>query len=79
MPIVEVQLPIKGINKAFPVGSLPSLTTSYMNNVRPVDVNEDRIRIGQRPGLDKWSTTDLSGGVGGPVVALVSVSKVEVE
>jgi len=59
MPVVEVLLPIKGIFKGMTFDKNPNLTSGYMNNVRPRDVLENRIRIGQRPGLDKWGDGDL--------------------
>jgi len=51
---IELHAPIKGIFKGFSSDKAPQLTSSYMNNVRPRDVLEGRMRIGQRPGLDKW-------------------------
>lgn len=47
-----------------------------MNNVRPRDVLENRIRMGQRPGLAKFST-DQVGGSDEPVVFITSVSSIE--
>lgn len=73
---INVPLPIKGINKGLPVNTTPSEYSSYMNNVRPTDVLEGRLRLGQRPGLKKWSDTQI-GGVENPVVAICSVSTVE--
>lgn len=78
MATIQVNLPVKGIFKGVPVGKESESTSGDMNNVRPVDVNEDRIRLGQRPGIDKWSTTDLSEGFGSPVVAICEVSQVTV-
>ena len=72
---VNVPLCIKGINKGLPVNTTPSEFSSYMNNVRPTDVLEGRIRLGQRPGLKKWSATQI-GAAEQPVVAICSVSTV---
>jgi len=52
-----------------------AVSSEYMNNVRPVDVSEKRIRIGQRPGLDKWSATKV-GDAEIPVVAMCTVASV---
>jgi hypothetical protein len=46
-----------------------------MNNVRPVDVLERQLRLGQRPGLSKWST-DQIGAAEQPVVAMTIVAAV---
>ena len=74
-PAVNIPLPIKGLNKGLPVTVSPSEYSSYMNNVRPVDVLEGRLRIGQRPGLKKWTATQI-GGVENPVVDMITVSTV---
>lgn len=47
-----------------------------MDNIRPIDILGKRIRIGQRPGLANWSTTQI-GASEQPVVALISISTVK--
>lgn len=47
-----------------------------MNNVRPVDVLERQLRLGQRPGLDKWGSGTQIGAAEQPVVAVCLVSAV---
>ena len=69
MPVVEFQFPLQGLNKATSIARQPSLTSAYLNNVRPFDVLEGRARGGQRPGLDKWCSTQI-GGVEKPIVAI---------
>ena len=71
----EWPLPIFGISRIITVEKEPAKYSGYMNNVRPVDVLENKIRLGQRPGLDKWSSTQI-GSAEQPVVALVVVSSV---
>ena len=46
-----------------------------MNNVRPTDTYERRIRLGQRPALDKWSD-DQIGAAEQPVVYMTFVSSI---
>jgi len=46
-----------------------------MNNVRPVDVLERQLRLGQRPGLSKWSATKI-GLAEQPVVAFCVVAAI---
>ena len=75
-PAVNLPLPIKGLNRGLPVSISPSEYSSYLSNVRPVDVLEGRLRLGQRPGMKKWTSTQI-GGVENPVVFMVTVSSVE--
>ena len=73
--MIELTPPIKGVSKGLPVDKEPPTTSGYMNNVRPVDVLERQLRIGQRPGLDKWSDTQI-GAAEQPVVAVCIVAAV---
>ena len=73
---MKFDLPIKGVSRGLIVGEQDPLTSGYMNNVRPRDVLENRVRIGQRPGLDKWGAGTLIGGAAQPVVAICGVSSV---
>jgi len=74
--IIELPAPIKGISKGFPVDKEDSLHSGYMNNVRPTDVLENRIRLGQRPGLEKWGAGVQVGAAENPIVAYAVVSAV---
>ena len=71
----EWPLPIFGISRIITVEKEPAKYSGYMSNVRPTDALENKIRLGQRPGLDKWSTTQI-GSAEQPVVALCVVSSV---
>jgi hypothetical protein len=73
MAFRDVPLPVKGYSEGLPASNQPALTTGYMNNVRPKDILAKRIRIGQRPGLIKWST-DQVGSSTQPVVAMAVLS-----
>lgn len=73
---MEFPLPIKGKSLGMPQDKQAPLTSGYLNNVRPRDVLENRVRIGQRPGLDKWGDGDQIGGAENPVVAICAVSSV---
>ena len=72
---IEIPSPVQGILKGFSPDKPMQNYSEYMNNCRPQDVLEKRIRIGQRPGLDKWSTTQI-GGSEQPIVAICIVSSV---
>jgi len=65
----ELLAPIKGISKGLPVDKEEVVTSGYMNNVRPTDVLEKRIRLGQRPALVKWGAGTQIGSSEQPVVA----------
>lgn len=73
MPTIEFPFPLlgKSANRAYE--RQPPLTTSYLNNVRPYDVDETRGRGGQRPGLGKLFTQRI-GGASANIDALVQVS-----
>jgi len=73
--MIELTPPIKGVSKGLPVDKEPPTTSGYMNNVRPVDVLERQLRLGQRPGLDKWSETQI-GDAEQPVCAMCVVAAV---
>lgn len=74
--MIELPAPIQGISKGVPVDKESPATSGYMNNVRPVDCLESRIRLGQRPGLDKWGAGTQIGAAEQPIVALVVVSSI---
>lgn len=71
-----INLPIKGFSAGFPVENQPPLTSGYMNNVLPRDTLENKIRLGQRPGLDKVLTQQI-GGSSQPIVAIIQVTSVD--
>ena len=71
-----IQLPIKGVSEGFPIESSPPLTSGHMNNVIPRDVLEQRIRLSQRPGLDKVFTQQI-GGTTAPIIAMIQVSSMD--
>jgi hypothetical protein len=70
---MKIPIPIKGKYVGVPIAEAPVGTSGDLKNVRPRDVAEGRLRIGQRPGLDKWSTDQL-GGADAPIVAIGFVS-----
>jgi len=71
----EFSLPIKGVSEGLPVDKEPPNTSGYMNNVRPFDVLEQRLRLGQRPGLDKAYSQQIAS-IGGAIVAITSVAAI---
>ncbi len=74
----RLTFPIKGINKSRIPEDQPEATSPDMNNVRPFDVLDERIRGGQRPGMVKrYSEVVSQYTLGGPVVAMCEVSITE--
>jgi hypothetical protein len=73
---MEILPPLKGLHRGTLHGHAPELTSEHINNVRPIDTLEKRIRIGQRPGLDKWGNGTQIGGAEQPVVASCFVTSV---
>lgn len=72
MALEEVILPLKGVNFSYPLDKQDAGTSGDMNNIRPFDTLERRIRIGQRPGFDKMYTQQI-GGDAAPIVLLIPI------
>ena len=68
--------PIRGIYKGLPIANLPPGYSGDMSNVRTRDTLEGRIRIGQRPGLDKWASSQI-GGATAPIVEIIELVSVD--
>lgn len=77
MAFTEFPLPVMGVNYGLPVDKTPPTSSGYMSNVRPVDTLESRVRLGQRPGFDKWSATQVSGGVADAIVSMSVVTVID--
>ena len=71
----EFPPPIRGFSEGFDVSDTPNEYSGYMNNVRPVDTLERKLRLGQRPGLDKAYAQQIAS-LSGPVVDICSVTTV---
>jgi hypothetical protein len=70
-----IYFPVRGIFKGTVTDKQPGNTSPSMNNVRPDDTADGRLRGGQRPGLVKWDETRV-GDIEQPVVAICSVARV---
>ena len=73
---MNLRFPYKGKNLGMALSEQPELTTPHINNMRPRDVLANRLRGGQRPGLDKWGAGTQIGAAEQPVVAICIVSSV---
>lgn len=74
--LVELSLPYRGVSKGFSPDKTPVDTTGDINNVRPIDVLAQRLRLGQRPGLKKWGAGTQIGAAEQPIVAMICVESV---
>lgn len=73
---VEFPLPLGGLSEGLPVSNESGATSGYMSDVRPRDVLEKRMRLGQRPGLKKAYSQQI-GGDAAAIVWLGSVTTVD--
>ena len=73
---MKLRFPYQGIDKGRVLCEQPEMTSPNMNNIRPFDVLDNRMRGGQRPGLDKWGAGTQIGAAEQPVVAICIVSSV---
>ena len=69
---MELKFPIQGLHEGLPAKDQPPLTSPSLQNVRPFDVEEDRIRGGQRPGLVKAYSTQIAGNH--PVIQILQIA-----
>lgn len=69
----NVPLPVKGYSAGTAFCTTNPEYTQEIYNVRVRDVLEGRIRLGQRPGMKKWSATQI-GAANQPVVAMCVVA-----
>jgi L-cysteine desulfidase len=70
---MRLRFPMKGIYKGSGTVAQPADTTFDCLNMRAMDIIEERMRGGQRPGWSKWGSGDQIGTAENPVVALCVV------
>lgn len=76
---MNLRFPLHGIDKGHVTSEQPEFTSPDLKNVRPYDALNNRMRGGQRPGLDKWGAgtqVGVAGGTGQPIVAICTVNSV---
>ena len=76
MAKIEFTIPIKGYSEGLAPHQEQQLTSGHLMNVRPRDVLENRLRLGQRPGLDKKYSQQISGA-SDPIMELLEVTVVD--
>lgn len=74
---MEIQFPFQGLHQGLASEKQPPMTTPHAKNVRPFDVDEERGRGGQRPGLIKAYDTQVGGEH--PVLKIVAIATTYIE
>ena len=75
MKTIELSFPLLGMDEGWSAAKQPPLTSPSMCNVRPYDVQGNRARGGQRPGLKKimtWESGKPAKNL--PVIALAQIT-----
>jgi len=73
---MNLLFPHKGYNKGAAAEKQPASTTPWIQNMRVMDVQDNRFRGGQRPGLKKAYVEQI-GGQTAPIVAIIAVTVVD--
>lgn len=58
---MRIEFPREGLNEFLAAQDQPAVTSFSLQNVRPFDVKDERIRGGQRPGTVLAYTTQIVG------------------
>lgn len=74
---MELGFSIHGLHEGLSTEKQPPTTSPFLKNVRPVDIEEERTRGGQRPGLVKAYSTQVGGAH--PVLLMVSIASTYIE
>lgn len=74
---MRIPFPINGLSEGLPATQQKLETSFSLQNVRPYDVTDERIRGGQRPGTVLAYTTRVVGNF--PVIALAQVTTTYIE
>jgi len=74
---MKITFPFNGLHTGAPLEEQPPTTSPSLSNVRPIDVDDERVRGGQRPGLIKAYTTQVGGDH--PVVNMTQITTTYIE
>ncbi len=70
---MRIPFPLQGKDKGRTTSDQPLLTSPDMKNMRPYDTLDNRARGGQRPGLSKRFSEQISSAAN-PIVAVCTVT-----
>ena len=74
---MELEFPIHGLHEGLSTEKQPPTTSPHLKNVRPIDIEEERVRGGQRPALIKAYSTQIGGEH--PVLLITSIANTYIE
>jgi|GEM_PF-6574009 len=74
---MDLLFPAKGYHKGLGAEKQPVGTTSYIQNMRVIDIQDNRFRGGQRPGLQKAYAQQRIGGASIPIIWLGFITVVD--
>ena len=74
---MKVPFPVLGLHEGLPAAEQPIQTSFSLQNVRPYDVSDERVRGGQRPGTKLAYSTQIAGDF--PVIAMVQITSTYIE
>lgn len=74
---MEIPFPFAGLHEGIAAERQPPTTSPHLMNIRPVDVDEERIRGGQRPGLAKAYTTQIGGEYPVTFIGVIATTYIE--
>lgn len=72
----DFSIPIKGYSEGLSPDKQPPLTTGYMDNMYPRGTLEKKIRLTQRPGVDKAFAAQI-GGEAAPIVFIGAITTID--
>lgn len=73
---MDLLFPFRGFHKGLGTEKQPENTTPWIQNMRVIDVQDDRFRGGQRPGLQKMYSEQI-GDAAIPIVVLTFITVVD--
>lgn len=73
---MDILFPTKGYHKGLGTEKQPANTTPWIQNMRVMDVQDNRFRGGQRPGLQQAYAQQIAE-IAAPVVVLIAVTVVD--
>jgi len=74
---MEVRFPLKGLHTGVGHQDQPPLTSFSLLNVMPLNVDEERMTGGQRPGLTKAFSTQVAGAY--PILQMAQIVTTYIE
>ena len=74
--IMDILFPFRGYHKGLGAEKQPANTTPYIQNMRVIDIQDNRFRGGQRPGLQKAYSQQI-GGAANPTIWIGFITVVD--